>query len=181
MLKYIESKNCFSKKECDFLLKKYKKTKWKTHQWYSPKEGFLKPKKNHKELLVANIEREDGEFIINKLQPFVLNYLKKHNLDLSAITKFSNIRLNKYPKNSMMLSHVDHIQTLFDGTQKGIPVLSIIGVLNDDFKGGEFFIRKKEFKLNKGDVIIFPSIFIFPHEVKKILKKERYSFVLWAY
>ena len=35
--------------------------------------------------------------------------------------------------------------------------------------------------INKGDVIIFPSIFIFPHEVKKILKKERYSFVLWAY
>ena len=36
----------------------------------------------------------------------------------------------KYPKNSMMLSHVDHIQTLFDGTQKGIPVLSIIGLLD---------------------------------------------------
>ena len=75
MLEYVESKNCFSKKECDSLLKKYKKTKWKMHQWYSPKEGFLKPKKNHKELLVTNIERKDGEFIISKLEPFVLKYL----------------------------------------------------------------------------------------------------------
>lgn len=181
MLEYVEIKNCFSKEQCDFLLKKYKKRKWEIHKWYSPKEGFLKPKENHKELLVTNIEREDGDFIISKLQLFVLDYLKKHDLHLSLITKFSNIRLNKYPKNSRMLPHVDHIHTIFDGTQKGIPILSIVGMLNDDFKGGEFFIREKEFKLNKGDVIIFPSIFIFPHEVKKVLKKERYSFVVWAY
>jgi len=181
MLEYVEIKNCFSKEHCNYLLNKYKNKKWKMHQWHSPKEGILKPKKNHKELLVTDIEREDGDFIINNIQHFVLDYLKKFNLHLSLITKFSRIRLNKYPKNSMMLTHVDHIQTIFDGTQKGIPILSIVGLLNDDFKGGEFFVKDKEFKLTKGDVIIFPSIFIFPHEVKKILKKERYSFVLWAY
>ena len=64
---------------------------------------------------------------------------------------------------------------------KGIPILSIVGLLNDNYEGGEFMIRGKEVKLIRGDILIFPSNFIYPHEVKDITKGIRYSFVSWAF
>ena len=80
-----------------------------------------------------------------------------------------------------MLPHVDHIHSLFDGKEKGIPILSMVGLLNDNFKGGEFLICNKDINLKQGEVVVFPSVFLFPHEVKKIIKGDRYSFVVWAY
>ena len=53
--------------------------------------------------------------------------------------------------------------------------------LNDNYEGGEFMIRGKEVKLIRGDILIFPSNFIYPHEVKDITKGIRYSFVSWAF
>jgi predicted 2-oxoglutarate/Fe(II)-dependent dioxygenase YbiX len=64
---------------------------------------------------------------------------------------------------------------------KGIPILSVVGLLNDNYGGGEFMIRGKEVKLIRGDILIFPSNFIYPHEVKDITKGIRYSFVSWAF
>jgi len=32
-----------------------------------------------------------------------------------------------------------------------------------------------------GEMIIFPSNFLFPHEIKPIKKGTRYSFVSWVY
>ena len=37
-----------------------------------------------------------------------------------------------------MAEHCDHISSLFDGQIKGIPMLSVVGQLNDNFEGGEF-------------------------------------------
>ena len=30
--------------------------------------------------------------------------------------------------------HADHIHSMFDGEKKGIPILSVLGVLNDDYE-----------------------------------------------
>ena len=80
-----------------------------------------------------------------------------------------------------MRKHYDHIHSIFDGQRKGIPVLSILGVLNNDYKGGEFLVCDKEFKLKQGDMIIFPSCFMFPHEVKEVTEGTRYSWISWAF
>jgi predicted 2-oxoglutarate/Fe(II)-dependent dioxygenase YbiX len=181
MLEHIKKEKCFSVEECNFIVNKYKKTNWTTHKWTNSKAEYQSPIKNHKELLVAFPKREDGQFIINKIQYFILDYLKQLNLNLSVIKKFSQIRLNKYPKGSSMLSHFDHIHSLFDGKEKGIPIFSVVGLLNDNFKGGEFLICNKDINLKQGEVVVFPSVFLFPHEVKKIIKGDRYSFVVWAY
>ena len=181
MLEYIKKEKCFSVEECNFILKKYKKANWTTHMWSNSKAEQLPPIKNHKDLLVISPDREDGQFIFNKIQYFVLDYLKQLNLNLTIIKKFSAIRLNKYPKGSSMLPHVDHIHSLFDGKEKGIPILSMVGLLNDNFKGGEFLICNKDINLKQGEVVVFPSVFLFPHEVKQIIKGNRYSFVVWAY
>ena len=52
----------------------------------------------------------------------------------------------------------------------------------DDYKGGEFIMFDDyEIKFKAGDLIIFPSVFLYPHLVKPVKKGIRYSFVSWCY
>ena len=53
--------------------------------------------------------------------------------------------------------------------------------LNEDYEGSEFYCRGKEIKLKTGDILLFPSNFMYPHEVKEATKGVRYSFVSWAF
>tara|TARA_R110000751_G_scaffold155306_1_gene260561 strand:- start:65 stop:637 length:573 start_codon:yes stop_codon:yes gene_type:complete len=95
---------------------------------------------------------------------------------------FSQIRFNRYKKGQIMSKHSDHITDLFTGNIKGIPILSIVSALNDNYKGGEFIMFDDyEIKFKAGDLIIFPSIFLYPHLVKPVKKGIRYSFVSWCY
>ena len=81
-----------------------------------------------------------------------------------------------------MTEHADHIHGLFDGERKGIPVLSAVGLLNNEFEGGEFIMcEDEEINLSAGDMLIFPSVFLFPHRVKPIISGIRYSCVTWAW
>jgi predicted 2-oxoglutarate/Fe(II)-dependent dioxygenase YbiX len=66
--------------------------------------------------------------------------------------------------------------------------LSIIVNLNEDYEGGDFVFfnpfNKEEIihsvSLKKGNVLMFPSNFLYPHSVKPITKGTRYSIVSWA-
>lgn len=53
--------------------------------------------------------------------------------------------------------------------------------LNDDFEGGGFAFFDNEFRhvLKKGSVLMFPSNFMFPHEVLPVSKGTRYSIITW--
>ena len=95
---------------------------------------------------------------------------------------FSAIRFNRYKKNQIMSKHSDHIHSLFEGEKRGIPILSIVCVLNDNYEGGQFIMFDDyEIKFKTGDLIIFPSLFLYPHLVKPVKKGIRYSFVSWCY
>ena len=99
----------------------------------------------------------------------------------TGLHHLSDFRFNRYTSNTFMAEHVDHIRSLFDGEQKGIPILSIIGLLNDDFTGGEFVLCDEVIPLKKNSLIIWPSIFLYPHKVMPIKSGTRYTFVGWAY
>lgn len=53
--------------------------------------------------------------------------------------------------------------------------------LNDDFEGGGFAFFNNEFhyKSKKGSVLMFPSNFMYPHEVLPVTKGTRYSIITW--
>ena len=70
---------------------------------------------------------------------------------------------------------------MFDGERKGIPILSVLGVLNDDYEGGEFYLVDEKTNLSKGDIIIFPSNFMYPHKVEPVTKGIRYSYISWIW
>ena len=77
-----------------------------------------------------------------------------------------------------MSRHTDAIHHSH-GQQYGYPQVSSLLFLNDDYKGGEFIICDIEYKPKKGSSIIFPSNFMFPHEVLKITNGIRYSIITW--
>ena len=137
--------------------------------------------KNHYKNMEKSIQIV--EIIMKELWNAIYDYI--NNLGFSWFTGwngYTSIRFNKYEKDKKMAEHCDHIQSIFDGNLKGIPILSVLGILNDDYKGGEFIMFKdKKINLLKGDLLIFPSIFLYPHKVEPIKKGTRYSFISWVY
>ena len=67
------------------------------------------------------------------------------------------------------------------GVNTGSHKITVSICLNDNYEGGEFtfFQESLSFRLKKGDVLMFPSSFQYPHGVKKITKGTRYQLVLW--
>jgi predicted 2-oxoglutarate/Fe(II)-dependent dioxygenase YbiX len=53
--------------------------------------------------------------------------------------------------------------------------------LNDGYEGGEFafFGRELVYNLKKGSCIMFPSNFMYPHEIMPVTSGTRYSIVTW--
>lgn len=82
-------------------------------------------------------------------------------------------RLLKFIDSDFMPSHSDH------GTTSR--VISAILYLNENYDGGELHFPYLDItiKPSSGSVILFPSNFIYTHEVKKITSGTRYSFPNW--
>ena len=157
---------------------------WNEHQFYnSSKNTFEKISGNQELSTLYSKEITTKEIIMKELWTGIHDYIKDLNFSWFGGWKaYSQIRFNKYSENTKMAEHCDHIHTLFDGKEKGIPILSVLGILNDDYEGGEFIMfEKEEIKLKKGDLLIFPSIFLYPHKVEPVTKGTRYSFISWVW
>jgi len=159
---------------------------WQIHTYADNKTFISKSKNGNKELDICYGNDITYSKDIHELTWKALEkYIVIENLGGEAFDGwkgFSQIRFNRYSKNQIMSKHCDHIHSLFTGEIRGIPILSIVGVLNDDYKGGEFIMFDDyEIKFKTGDLIIFPSVFLYPHLVKPVKKGVRYSFVSWCY
>ena len=134
------------------------------------------------------VKMDDGWF--RNGEPF---YQEIKDCFMSALNKYrdthidcvcqrhTDFRLNKYSKGGFMSRHVDNIHHSH-GQEYGYPQLSALLFLNEcqvDYKGGEFVVADISYSTKKGSVILFPSNFMFPHEVKLIEKGTRYSIVSW--
>jgi len=177
--------NFLDKKTCESVLKKIKNLNWQEHKFYDAKKQKYNNVSGEQELeslfSIQNIP------IINKVSKKLWFAIQKYitSLDFKwyqGWQGYSSLKFNKYSLNKKMAEHCDHITDLFDGNRKGIPTLTIIGLLNDNFKGGKFIMFKnKEIKLKQGDLLIFPSNFVYPHRVDPVIKGTRYSFVSWVW
>ena len=101
---------------------------------------------------------------------------------LAAPRHHSPVRFNRYGPGQLMLEHCDQIHSLFEGGDKGVPVLSCLVQLNDDFDGGELvFWQDEVIEMRAGTVLVFPSNFLYPHRVEQVRSGFRYSGVSWAW
>ena len=186
---YIKVFNVLDTKQCQNILNILKEYDWEKHKWNNYKTGKSTSEPT-KELDVTYptkfLEKEMAKVISNALLDYQ-NYfiLEERNKDENLkyfLHKSTPVRFNRYPTGTMMRKHYDHIHSIFEGENKGVPIVSIVGVLNGDYEGGNFvFNNNYEVKLKTGDLLIFPSNFLYAHEVKEITKGTRYSYVSWAF
>lgn len=178
---YIFKDNFLTSEFCQDTIEELTHLEWEKHYWTDIATGDTVTN-DTEELDVCFERRPFHETLSSYINRAISEYHKHVIVDNNIITYFSNIRMNKYTPGARMRKHIDHITSLFDGTTKGIPVLSIVGMLNDDYKGGEFiFWDDYEVKLKAGDILIFPSNFMYSHEVKPVTEGTRYSYVCWAW
>ena len=145
--------------------------KWVRGAWYGYRKQEIKSNDHLRYSGVLNLKFMD---YVYKQIPILREQGHVIPLDFH-----SQPRVNKYETGHRMAVHYDHIHDIFDGMKKGIPVMTTIGNLNDDYEGGKLVICGQEIPLKKGDVIFFPSVYLYPHEVTEITKGTRYSWICW--
>lgn len=122
-----------------------------------------------------------------------LNFDKRKKIDTSlyecmqvAIQKYNDIHEHvsivedtgylylKYNIGNFYIEHTDSF--------KEIPrAVSCSIALNDDYEGGEFCFFQKElkYKMKKGSVLMFPSNFMYPHEIVPVTRGVRHAIITW--
>ena len=160
------------------------KSLWNEHEFYNPiNDKFTKESGNQELSTLYSKNISTKEVIMKELWNGIYDYIIGLNFSwYNGWKAYSEVRFNKYSQNKKMAEHCDHIHTLFDGTHKGIPILSVLGILNDNYEGGEFIMfGDKEIKFSKGDLLIFPSVFLYPHKVEPVKVGTRYSLISWVW
>lgn len=128
-----------------------------------------------------------NENVINK------NYEARKTLDkkiCDGVFNALNSYVNIFPTVSVSRDHGynllryetgQYIKSHVDGTGTEARELSFSIGLNDEYTGGEFYFKdlNKTIRLNKGDIIMFPSNFMFPHEILTVTSGTRYSIITW--
>ena len=175
-------KNHIPEKLCDNTVKELQNVDFELHKFYIPIEN--KSYSDVKELSSYYKEISTSKQIVESTWNVLHEYIVKDiAFPWNTIwTGFSPPKFNKYETNTQMKEHCDHIYSLFTGERRGIPILTILGSLNDGYSGGELVLFTDEvYTLNKGDVIVFPSNFLYPHRINEITAGVRYSYAAWSY
>jgi len=88
----------------------------------------------------------------------------------------------KYEKNKIKTGYSWHADT---GRHCGERACTISISLNNEYMGGSFRImvdnEEVSYTQNVGDCLMFPSNFMFPHQVNKITSGTRYALIGWVY
>lgn len=164
---------------CDSIINEYKnKSEWRDTVTAI---GIDKSFRNCEEIPMSSEE------IISK------NYDIRKSLDESTFISVSNIlnryrdihptfdieidtgyRILKYEEGEYYKEHTDS----FKSEQRAV---SCSIQLNEDYDGGEFafFGREIMIRSKKGSAIVFPSNFMYPHEIMPVIRGTRYSIITW--
>ena len=158
------------------------KVHWEEHTFFYNDDKTFNTRST-KELDTSYAVLEKHEEVMTHLWLSVKDYLEKLNYQwFTGWEGYTPPRYNRYQENAEMAPHCDHIHSIFDGDRQGVPILSILGCLNEDYEGGEL-IMWDDYKvgLKTGDFLVFPSNFLYPHRVSPVTSGTRYSLVSWAW
>jgi len=173
-------KNALTNPLCDAILEEFKNS----DEWQDTVIGSGEVKKNIRNCKTIVISYphiiEKNKKVRLKLDKYIFvsasECIQKYNTKFPycQIEEDSGYELLKYPEGCFYIEHVDS----FKARPRAV---SCSFILNDDFEGGEFafFDRELKYKLEKGDAIMFPSNFMYPHEVMPVTKGTRYSIITW--
>ena len=107
-------------------------------------------------------------------------YKKDKKINDLQLKKIMDMSILKYDTGGFYLPHTDHSFS----TPR---TLTIIYFLNNDYVGGKLnFWNLEKTKIIgsvsavPGRVVVFPSNFLFPHQIEKVSKGTRYTVIAWA-
>ena len=127
--------------------------------------------KSFGQTICANVVKE-------KIFQCVDHYKKKHKIYIDRISQLDILRYDANEYKAGYSFHEDF------GSKVSNRHLSISICLNNKYEGGEFVfdIPGGHYTVpqNVGDAVIFPSNFMFPHQVNKITKGRRYALIGWV-
>jgi predicted 2-oxoglutarate/Fe(II)-dependent dioxygenase YbiX len=164
---------------CDALLQEYSIS----DEWVdtSTKGGIRKDIRSATTILMSTDQSiAINEKVRRKLDKYVYASaslaINKYNEKFKEahIEQDSGYELLRYETGQFYTRHIDSF--------KAIPrTVSCSFGLNDDYEGGEFafFDREIKIKIPKGAAVMFPSNFMYPHEILPVTKGIRYSIVTW--
>jgi len=174
---------------CDSIVQDIETREWKPHTWYNNVTDTNSSEQTM-ELDVQNttpeLQKVLSNFVVEAGRIYNQNYAYKHpscaDRTGQIMFQFSVLRFNRYKPGQIMRQHHDHIHSIFDGNVKGLPAVSFILNFNNDYEGADlFFWEDTVVKLGKGDIVMFPSNWLFPHGVTEATKGKRYSAVCWGW
>jgi predicted 2-oxoglutarate/Fe(II)-dependent dioxygenase YbiX len=123
---------------------------------------------NKNEVVRLKLDKDVFECAATMLQ----KYKEVHGT--CSVSRDTGYSLLRYQEGQFYSNHTDSFAT-------EPREVSCSFVLNDDFVGGEFafFNQEVKYKIPKGAALMFPSNFMYPHEVMKVTTGTRYSIVTW--
>jgi hypothetical protein len=102
--------------------------------------------------------------------PVVQDYSKMYNIN--NLQYWEAFNFIKYGEGQHFMEHHDH------GFSYNCTV-SLVGYPNDDYEGGELFFRLQGLKIKPeaGDLFVFPSNYMYPHQAMPVHSGVKYSIV----
>jgi hypothetical protein len=186
---YVKSYKLLDDIVCNQTIDELKKSEdeqtnaWQQHTFYNAKNESYATRSGDQELDISYVNTSTRPIIMDKIwQAF---YLYASDLGFpwwNSWQGYSLVRFNRYKETRLMAEHCDHIHSLFDGERKGIPVVTALGLLNNDYEGGDLVMwQDKPLSFEPGEIKVFPSNFLYPHRIDPVTEGTRYSFVSWAW
>jgi len=102
--------------------------------------------------------------------PAVEDYRAEYNI--MPLKYWEAMNFVKYNPGQHFMEHHDH------GFSYNCTV-SLVGYVNDNYEGGELFFRLQNLKIKAlaGDLYVFPSNFMYPHQAMPVITGTKYSIV----
>jgi Rps23 Pro-64 3,4-dihydroxylase Tpa1-like proline 4-hydroxylase len=166
---------------CDMILKEYSET---DKSWRPAQVGGGVVNSNVRN--VENIKIDDPSVIYHNFKQRqqivgemteVMFWIMHRFKQISPAINFesnSGYDLLKYTEGCFYKQHIDSFMA-------APRHLAVSLHLNDDYEGGEFAFYNRDLKIKapKGSAVVFPSNFMYPHEIMPVTKGTRYSIITW--
>jgi len=172
VLEYVKVYPVFTKEQCKQFIELYDKDLTEARSATATGDRVLK---NHRDCSLKIVKE-------NKLMDDLLEEcLSMYRQSFRFVPNLSRVdsQFLKYGVNGRFNTHIDH----YAGAPR---TLSMSIILNDEYMGGNFQFWDmsgetiiKDIPAVTGDVLLFPSNFLYPHSVAPITMGTRYAIVNW--
>ena len=135
---------------------------------------------SHASIVKNNLQQKRTSDISKKLSSLVKQKILNDDL-IKSFTLAKHVHGIMFTKSSKGMSYGRHIDNAFMSSGRADLSFTIFLAEKSQYEGGELLIEnltsEKKFKLNRGEIIIYPSTYL--HSVEKVLNGERIVCVGW--